>query len=189
MSSPEISRIVEKDQRFTDFAGTRNTRHAPSVTAAEMKMSPAVERPVRSLSQPTMAGKKKPARLAKQYPAAMPAAADMPPSSAVGSDQNCDDDARMPAAATLKQTIDAGTLPSVGRIAKPAAAISIGMARCSRRSRRRSALMPTSGNATIAHRYGIAVNTPTHSGSATPDLRMMVGSQKVRPYWPSTTQK
>ncbi len=123
MSSPEISRIVEKDQRFTDFAGTRNTRHAPSVTAAEMKMSPAVERPVRSLSQPTMAGEKKPARLAKQLTAAMPAAADMPPSSAVGNDQNCDDDARMPAAATLKQTIDAGTLPSVGRIAKPAAAI------------------------------------------------------------------
>src|ERR1700761_5802239 len=105
-------------------------------------MSPAVDLPVRSLSQPTIAGEKKPARLAKQLTAAMPAAADMPPSTAVGSDQNCDDDARMPAAATLRQTIDAATLPSAGKVAKPAAAISIGMARWKRRSRLRSALMP-----------------------------------------------
>src|SRR5690349_23269988 len=182
MSSPEISRIVEKDQRFTDFAGTRNTRHAPSVTAAEMKMSPAVERPVRSLSQPTMAGEKKPARLAKQFTAAIPAAADMPPSTAVGSDQNCDDDARMPAAAMLTQTIEAPTPPSIGKVAKPAADTSIGIARCRRRSRRLSALAPISGSAMIAQRYGIAVRMPTHSGSATPVRRTIVGSQKVSPY-------
>ncbi|MDR9265331.1 hypothetical protein FEP02_00001 [Burkholderia multivorans] len=49
--------------------------------------------------------------------------------------------------------------------------------------------MPISGSATIAHRYGIAVKTPTQSGSDTPALRMIVGSQNVSPYWPSTTQK
>src|ERR1044072_3776249 len=94
-------------QRLTALAGTRNTSRAPSVTAIEMKMRPAVDLPVRSLSQPTIAGEKNPARLAKQFTAAMPAAAEMPPSNAVGRDQNCDDDARMPAAAMLRQTIDA----------------------------------------------------------------------------------
>src|SRR6201996_4799009 len=113
--------MIERVQRFTDLAGTRKTRPAPSVTASEMKISPAVDLPVRSFSQPTMAGEKKPARLATQFTAAMPAAADMPPSKAVGSDQTCEDEARMPAAATLKQTIDAGTLPSAGNTAKPAA--------------------------------------------------------------------
>src|SRR5246127_650763 len=130
MSSPVISRCDWKAiQRLTDFAGTRNTRKAPSVTATEIKTSPAVDLPVRSLSQPTIAGEKKPARLAMQFTAAIPAAADMPPSNAVGSDQNCDEDARMPAAATLRQTIEAGTLPIAGSRMNPAAAISIGIAR------------------------------------------------------------
>src|ERR1700743_2595020 len=115
-------------------------------------MRPAVDLRVRYLSQPTLAGEKKPARLAKQFTAAMPAAADIPPSSEVGNDQNCEDDARMPAAATLRQIIDAAPLPSAGKAAKPAAAISIGIARWKRRSRRRSALMPISGSAMSAHR-------------------------------------
>src|ERR1700679_191440 len=127
--------MIERVQRFTDFAGTRKTRAAPSVTATEMKISPAVDLPVRSFSQPTIAGEKKPARLATQFTAAIPAAADMPPSKAVGKDQNCEEEARMPAAATLRQTMDAGTLPSAGSTANAAAAISMGMARCSLRSR------------------------------------------------------
>src|ERR1700753_2475080 len=122
--------MMERIQRFTDFAGTRKTSAAPSVTAAEMKISPAVDLPVRSLSQPTIAGEKKPARLATQFTAAMPAAADIPPSKAVSNDQNCEDDARMPAAATLRQTMEAGTLPMAGSMMNPAAATSMGIARC-----------------------------------------------------------
>ncbi len=66
--------------------------------------------PVSVVIEPISQGEKKPARLAMQFTAAMPAAAETPPSRLVGSIQNSDEAERIPAAARQRKNSDSVTL-------------------------------------------------------------------------------
>src|SRR5206468_10112729 len=120
--------------------------------AEDVNISPAFCLPVKSFSQPTTDGETKPARLAMQLMAAMPAAAVIPPRNAVGNTQNWELEAMLPMAARLR-SISADVTPLVAGSEKSATAAStIGNAQCSRLALVRSELMPMNGNAINAQR-------------------------------------
>ncbi|MNC52988.1 hypothetical protein D3C75_1023650 [compost metagenome] len=106
------------------------------MSTAVMRYMPMALLPKVVVTQPIRYGEQKPARLAKLFTAAMPAAADTPPSSVVGSIQNSEEADSTPAAARHRLRIDSvRLLPSAAARLRPSAPISMGIARCQRRSR------------------------------------------------------
>src|SRR5471032_2261647 len=95
-----------------------------------------------------------------------------------------------PAAATESATIDTTVLPANDAATeKPTAAASAGTIRCQRRSRRLSALWPSTFITTIATRNGIALSKPILNAPLTPVDLIKVGIQNVSPYCPVTNAK
>src|SRR5262249_20839358 len=123
-----------------------------------------------------MDGPKKPARLPSELIHAIPAAAAVPASSAVGIGQKRGKVARIPTVATLKPIIAASVLYLQRLLATmPAAPSKDATAKWTRRSPERSELRPKSTIATAPHPYGMAVSKPTYKGSFTPVFLISCG--------------